>query len=152
MRITDFLKAENCVASIASSEKEQALRELAGAVDRLGLDQETVLAALMERERLCSTGIGGEVAIPHAKIKGLPSLAAAFGRSERGVDFSSMDNKPVKWIFLLLASDGASAVHLKALARISRLMKSKELRERMDAARTGEELFKILKEEDEKLG
>jgi len=129
------------------------LRELTLRICRDGLpDTEMILSALMERERLCSTGIGDEVAIPHAKIKGLASLSAAFGRSGKGVDFHSMDNKPVKWIFLLLASDSSATVHLKALARISRLMKSKGLRERMENASSSAELYSLLKEEDERLG
>ena len=154
MRITDFLKPENCVASLASSGKDQALRELTERIRIEGrpVEVEPIYQALMDREKLGSTGIGEEVAIPHAKIKGLSSLVGVFGRSERGIDYHSMDDKPVKWIFLLLASDNSTGSHLKALARISRLMKSKSFREQMEKARSSEEIYALIGEEDEKLG
>ncbi|MDH5508966.1 MAG: PTS sugar transporter subunit IIA [Nitrospinota bacterium] len=154
MKITDFLSQENCVASLASSEKEEALRELTAQIriDGEPVDVEVIYKALMEREKLGSTGIGEEVAIPHAKIKGLPPLVGAFARSEKGIEYYSVDDKPVKWIFLLLASDNSTGSHLKALARISRLMKSKSLRENMRRAGTAEDIYSLITEEDEKLG
>ncbi|MDH5477073.1 MAG: PTS sugar transporter subunit IIA [Nitrospinota bacterium] len=154
MKITDFLQPENCVASLASSGKEEALRELTEQVRIEGepSDVETIFKALMEREKLGSTGIGDEVAIPHAKIKGLPPLVGAFGRSEKGIEYYSVDDKPVKWIFLLLASDNSTGYHLKALARISRLMKSKGFREKMSKAYTSEDIYALIMEEDDKLG
>jgi len=154
LRIVDFLSQENCVASLASSEKEEALRELTAQIRIEGepVDVEAIYKALMEREKLGSTGIGEEVAIPHAKIKGLPPLVGAFARSEKGIEYFSVDDKPVKWVFLLLASDNATGNHLKALARISRLMKSKSLREKMRRAGTAEDIYSLITEEDEKLG
>jgi len=142
------------VASLASSEKEEALRELTAQIriDGEPVDVEVIYKALMEREKLGSTGIGEEVAIPHAKIKGLPPLVGAFARSEKGIEYYSVDDKPVKWIFLLLASDNSTGSHLKALARISRLMKSKSLRENMRRAGTAEDIYSLITEEDEKLG
>ena len=154
LKITDFLSPENCMASLASSEKEEALREMTAHV-RIGggpVEVETVYNALIEREKLGSTGIGEEVAIPHAKIKGLPPLVGAFARSEKGIEYHSVDDKPVKWIFLLLASDNSTGSHLKALARISRLMKSKSLREKMKNAGSAEDIYALITEEDEKLG
>lgn len=142
------------MASLASSEKEEALRELTAQIriDGEPVDVEVIYKALMEREKLGSTGIGEEVAIPHAKIKGLPPLVGAFARSEKGIEYYSVDDKPVKWIFLLLASDNSTGSHLKALARISRLMKSKSLRENMRRAGTAEDIYSLITEEDEKLG
>ena len=154
MKIEEFLRKENCVGALASTDKEEALKELTERIDiegiPAGVDQ--IYTALIEREKLGSTGIGAEVAIPHAKIKGIPSLVGAFARSEKGIDYHSVDDKPVKWIFLLLASDNAAGKHLKALARISRLMKSQTFRQKMEKAGTQQDMYDLILEEDGKLG
>ncbi|HEB72046.1 MAG TPA: PTS sugar transporter subunit IIA [Nitrospirae bacterium] len=153
MKIVDFLKKENCTASLSSTEKDGVLRELTALLVKNNAvsDSDEIFNALMEREKLGSTGIGDHIAIPHAKIKGLSSLVAAFGRSETGIDYLAVDDQPVQWIFLLLASDNSKGVHLKALARISRLFKSERFKNQIEQARTDEQIYKLIEEEDTKL-
>lgn len=153
MKIVDFLRKENCIASLASSDKDSVLRELTSTLVSSGdvSDGEAIVEALSERERLGSTGIGEQVAIPHAKVKGVGELVAAFGKSDEGVEYSAVDDKPVRWIFLLLASENNTGAHLKALARISRLLKSGALRSQIDKAKTAGDIYKAIEEEDSKL-
>ncbi|VAX22418.1 PTS IIA-like nitrogen-regulatory protein PtsN [hydrothermal vent metagenome] len=153
MKIVDFLKKENCTASLSSTEKDGVLKELTALLVKNNeiSDSDEIFNALMEREKLGSTGIGERIAIPHAKIKGLSSLVAAFGRSEAGIDYLAVDDQPVQWIFLLLASDNSTGVHLKALARISRLFKSERFKNQIEQARTDEQIYKLIEEEDTKL-
>ena len=103
----------------------------------------------MEREKLGSTGIGQGVAIPHGKSDSVESLVAALGVSKRGVDFESLDGEPVNLIFLLVAPPDSAGQHLKALARISRLLKDKFFRQALREAKSLEEIQRIIKEEDE---
>ncbi len=153
MKIIDFLKKENCIASLNSRVKDGALKELADLLvsNKEIEDRDLIFKALMDREKLGSTGIGGRVAIPHAKIKGIDFLIAAFGRSDEGIEYDSVDDQPVRWIFLLLASENSTGVHLKALAKISRLLKSDRFRKEITRAKTSEEIYKLIKEEDSKL-
>lgn len=153
MKIVDFLKKENCTASLSSTVKDGALKELTALLFKNNAisDSDEIFNALMEREKLGSTGIGARIAIPHAKIKGLDSLVAAFGRSEEGIDYVSVDDKPVQWIFMLLASENSTGVHLKALARISRLLKGERFRSEIENARTDEQIYNLIEEEDSKL-
>lgn len=153
MKIVDFLKKENCTASLNSTVKDGALKELTALLVKNNeiTDSDKIFNALIEREKLGSTGIGERIAIPHAKIKGLNSLVAAFGRSQEGIDYLSLDDKPVQWIFLLLASENSTGVHLKALARISRLLKGERFKSEIGLARTDEQIYKLIAEEDNKL-
>lgn len=153
MKIVDFLRKENCIASLESSDKSGVLKELTSTLVTSGDvgDGEAILDALNERERLGSTGIGEQVAIPHAKVKEIGELVAAFGKSDAGVDYAAVDDRPVRWIFLLLASENNTGAHLKALARISRLLKSDTLRSQIDKAKTADEIYKAIEEEDSKL-
>lgn len=116
------------------------------------LDPGSVVDALLERERLGTTGIGEGVAIPHGKMKNLGELALCFGRSLEGVDFQSMDNRPAHLFFLLLAPENSAGVHLKALAKISRMLKDKKFCQDLMAAETAEDMFQIIAREDEKTG
>jgi PTS system nitrogen regulatory IIA component len=104
----------------------------------------------LEREKLGSTGIGDGIAIPHGKMKGIEELVTSFGRSIKGVDFESIDNKPTHLFFLLVAPENSAGVHLKALARISRLLKDSGFRNRLMEASDRQDLFRIIAEEDEK--
>jgi PTS system nitrogen regulatory IIA component len=107
-----------------------------------------VVEVLLDREKLGSTGIGDGIAIPHGKIKDLGGVVASFGRSPEGVDFESLDQKPAHLFFLLVAPENSAGVHLKALARISRLLKHPSFRKRLMEAENEEELFQIISEED----
>src|SRR5947207_15041121 len=107
-------------------------------------------ARLLERARLGSTGIGEGVAIPHGKLSGLPGLLAAFARKKSGVDFAAIDAKPTYLFFVLFAPDNSAGLHLKALARISRLFKQPQFRQGILAANDGAAIFRLISEEDAK--
>ena len=109
---------------------------------------ETALSDIEEREEILSTGIGDGVAIPHAKTSAVDSLVAAFGRVPDGVDFKSLDGKPARLIFLLLSPQNEAGMHVRALARISRMLKNVNFREKMLEANDAEEIFEIISSEE----
>ena len=152
MRIQDIVPPEAVVDGLRAETKEGVLRELSEAVCRRvpALSPDRLTAILMEREGLGSTGIGEGVAIPHGKVPGIDRLVAAFGRSREGVQFASLDGKPARLFFLILAPENSAGMHLKALARISRLLKDGRFRERLLAAEGPGGLSKVLREEDER--
>ncbi|MEE9613376.1 MAG: PTS sugar transporter subunit IIA [Thermodesulfobacteriota bacterium] len=153
MRLTDVLSRDNVISDLGASEKRELLDEMASDLcERVGgLDREKLLEMLLEREKLGSTGIGHGVAIPHGKIKGIEEVLVAFGRSRKGVDFNSMDDKPVHLFFMIVAPENSTAVHLKVLASISRLLRDSGFRKRLIKASSGEEIYRIIAEEDERL-
>ena len=152
MKITDFLSVQTVIPGLAQREKNAVLEELAGALaaNHSQLDAKQVLSVLMERERISTTAIGEGVAIPHGKLPGLERIFGLFARSTEGVDFNSLDGAPTHLFFVLIAPEGAAADHLKALARISRLLKDESFRRRLMAAKSGQELFTLIAEEDDK--
>jgi len=117
--------------------------------DVASLDRDEIVHVLMERERLGSTGIGGGIGIPHGKLKTLETLVLGFGLSRTGVDFESMDGKPTHIFFLLLTPENSTGLHLKVLARISRILKNELLKERLMTAADADEICAIIREEDE---
>jgi len=154
MRILDLVPAGGVVDDLRSETKEGVLRELSEAVCRAvpALSPDHLAAVLMDRESLGSTGIGEGVAIPHGKAPGIDRLYAAFGRSRGGVQFASLDGKPAYLFFLVVAPDNNSAgMHLKALARISRLVKDERFRRRLLEAEGVDGLTLALREEDERV-
>lgn len=153
MKIVDLLNPAAIVADLKASDKKTALEELADAVVDVesGLDRNEILRVLQERERLGSTGIGEGVAIPHGKLKEIDRLLISFGRSTLGVEFDSMDGKPAKLFFLLLAPEESVGIHLKTLARISKLLKNPAVRRRLLDAGGKEDIFRVIGEEEEKL-
>lgn len=153
MKIVDLLDPKAIVAELGAGEKEAVLNELAGAALKVekDLDKSEVVRVLQERERLGSTGIGDGVAIPHGKLREINHMLLSFGRSCEGVDFDSLDGKPAQLFFLLLAPEESVGVHLKTLARISKLLKSSAVRQRLIGAGSGEEIYRIIGEEEEKL-
>lgn len=153
MNIVDLLNPDAVTADLKAVEKDAVLAELTDTMLRVegGLDRDEVLSVLQERERLGSTGIGDGVAIPHGKLKNIDSLLLAFGRSRQGIDYDSMDGNPAKLFFLLIAPEESVGVHLKTLARISKLLKSPTVRDRLVDAEDAAELFKIIAEEEGKL-
>jgi PTS system nitrogen regulatory IIA component len=149
MKITDILSPEMVLPELKGMSKPEVLRELAGYLaGKYGLDAETLAAVLAERERLGSTAIGDGIAIPHGKIAGVDRIIGVFGRHRRGVDFDSLDGRPTHLFFLLVAPEDSASLHLKALARVSRLMKDPAFRERLLNAPDAAEIFRLIKEED----
>ena len=152
MRIAEFLREDLVFADLASIDKPGVLGELCAGLARAspGLDPARLTETLLEREKLGSTGIGEGVAIPHGKLPGIPGLIAAFARSRKGVDFASIDGKPTYLFFVLFAPENSAGVHLKALARISRLFKQPQFRQSILAAEGAAGIFKIISDEDAK--
>lgn len=150
MEISDILTPERVVASLRATSKKQALQELARhASDITGLNERAIFDVLLERERLGTTGVGNGIAIPHGKLNELDGLYGLFARVEKPVDFDSIDDDPVDLIFVLLAPEGAGADHLKALARVSRLLRDESVCEKLRGSDTPEALFAILNEQSE---
>ena len=151
MKITDFLSRETIVPTLASREKNAALEEMAGYLGFTHhLDKNKVLKVLLERERISTTAIGEGVAIPHGKLNGVERVVGVFARSPEGIDFASLDGAPTHLFFVLVAPENAAADHLKALARISRLLKDEAFRRRLMAGQSSQELYTTILEEDEK--
>jgi PTS system nitrogen regulatory IIA component len=153
MKIIDLLDKNAILPDMAATTKLAVLEELAATLvpGTDGLDLDTVVEVLMERERLGSTGIGDNVAIPHGKLTNLSGLKLAFGRSLKGVNFDSMDGKPSHLFFLLLAPVNSAGLHLKALAKISRMLMSAAFRENLMQAAQGQDIYQLLKEKDEEI-
>lgn len=150
MEISDILTPERVVASLRATSKKQALQELARhASDVTGLNERAIFDVLLERERLGTTGVGNGIAIPHGKLNELDGLYGLFARIEKPVDFDSIDDDPVDLIFVLLAPEGAGADHLKALARVSRLLRDDSICEKLRGSDTQEALYAILTEQGE---
>ncbi len=150
MKISELLNPEAIVADLAAKDKSGALAELTDALITCepGLEREDVIAVLQEREKLGSTGIGDGVAIPHGKLPGLSDLKLAFGRSRGGVDFESMDGQPAYLFFLLVAPEESVGVHLKTLARISKLLKDSTVRKQLIDAADSQEIYQIILDEE----
>jgi len=152
MKISDILKKEHIIKELDSRDKKNVLDELSSFLENEGeiTNKENLLAALIGREKLGSTGIGENVAIPHAKISEIDKIITVFGRSKNGVEFESLDQKPVNFIFLVLAPENSTGQHLKALARISRLFKNPSLRESVLRTNEVDQIYSILVDEDSK--
>jgi PTS system nitrogen regulatory IIA component len=153
VKITDFLSSEAIIPDLASPDKQAVLEELAEkfpVADR-ALSAKQVREVLVEREKISTTAIGEGVAIPHGKLANVDRVHAVFARSTTGVDFASLDGEPTHLFFALIAPEDGAADHLKALARISRLLKDTAFRARLLKAQSGKELFDIIAAEDEKL-
>ncbi len=153
MKIADLLQPAAVADDLKGKTKNEILGELTDALLKVGdgLDRDEVVRVLQERERLGSTGIGDGVAIPHGKLKSLDRLLISFGRSRSGVDFDSMDGKPAHLFFLLVAPEESVGVHLKTLARISKLLKNPLVRRRLIEGGNAGDLFRIIAEEEDAL-
>lgn len=145
MDLSDLLVPDGILASLDATCKKQALQELAARAAVLtGLDEQQLFATMLQRERLGSTGLGRGIAIPHVKSKTLNSIVCLFARLSAPIDFESQDGEPVDLIFLLLAPEAASGDHLKALARISRLVREPSTLEQLRSARDTAALRAVL--------
>ena len=148
MEITDLVTPAAVVASLKATSKKQALQELARrAAELTGEQERAIFDVLLERERLGTTGVGDGVAIPHGKLPNLRKHVGIFARLERPIDFEAIDEQPVDLIFLLLAPGTAGADHLKALARVSRLLRDRQMREKLRGSETREALYALLVEQ-----
>ena len=147
MEISDFLSPESVIESLKARSKKQALQELASRAEVLtSLPAREVFDVLLQRERLGSTGVGLGVAIPHGKLTGASKVSAIFARLDAPIEFESVDDEPVDLIFLLIAPSGAGADHLKALARVSRLLRDPATLAKLRSSREPEVLYAILTE------
>jgi nitrogen PTS system EIIA component len=152
LKLTDFLDADRIIPDLKETEKRAVLKEMTArlAVLDRSLDAERLFDTLLEREKISSTAIGEGVAIPHGKLNGSRKLTGLFARSLRGANFESLDGGPTHLFFVLLAAEDSAADHLKALARISRLLKNGSFRARLMEGETAQEIFQIIQEEDDK--
>ncbi len=147
MEIAELITLEGVVPNLRATSKKQALQDLARrAAEITGLAERAIFDVLIERERLGTTGVGNGIAIPHGKLASLNRIYGLFARLEKPVDFDSIDEQPVDLIFLLLAPESAGADHLKALARISRLLRDKAVCEKLRGTETAEGLYALLTE------
>ena len=152
MKITDFLGSDSVISQLASRDKTSAIEEMANllASCHRELEKKQVLEVFLERERISTTAIGDGVAIPHGKLPNVDRVLGVFARSQEGIDFASLDGEPTHLFFALVAPQNAAADHLKALARISRLLKDDTFRQRLMQAKGSQELYTLIAEEDEK--
>jgi PTS system nitrogen regulatory IIA component len=150
MPLEQFLKTEYVKSNLLAKTKVAALNELVDTVIHAGLKLESslIVEILMQRENLGSTGIGDGVAIPHGKTSAIDDLVVAFGRSMEGIDYDSADGKPVHLFFLLLAPENSAGRHLKVLARISKMLKIENFREMLLKAKSSNDLYKIIIEQE----
>lgn len=154
MKIMDFLNPEAVSANLQAINKKEVISELVGLLIKAGevkeKDKDKLVKVLLEREALGSTGIGQGIGIPHGKFGGVKRLIGACGISPKGIDFESLDGEAVYTFFLLVAPEDSAGPHLKALARVSRLLKDKYFRDTLKTAKDEKLLIKIIKQEDRK--
>src|ERR1700719_1959669 len=145
MPLTDLITPNSVIAGLKVNSKKQLLQELAArAAELSGQSERTILEILQQREKLGSTGVGNGIAIPHGKLAKLDRLFGLFARLDRPIDFEALDNLPVDLVFLLLAPEGAGADHLKALARIARLLRDPSVAHKLRASHDAESLYAVL--------
>lgn len=149
MKIVDFLRPEGVLPDLGGRSAPEVLAELCRPVaTQHGLDATRLLQALLDREKLGSTSVGEGVAIPHGRLAGLPSLTAVLGRAPGGVEFRSVDGKPVRLFLALFAPENAAGLYVKVLARVSRLFRSPAFREAILAAPDAAAMLRLVEEED----
>ena len=145
MPLADIVAPNAIIPVLRAPSKKQALQELAAKAASLsGQNERLIFEIVMQREKLGSTGVGSGIAIPHGKLARLNRLFGLFARLERPVDFEALDGQPVDLIFLLLAPEGAGADHLKALARIARLLRDSDVTRKLRDSRDAEAIYAVL--------
>ena len=150
MRIMDYLCKNAIAVDLKARNKKEVINEMVDHLVKANKISEKgkVVKILLEREELGSTGIGQGIAIPHGKTNQVDDVIISFGSSKQGIDFESLDGEPVYILFLLFAPLESSGIHLKALAKISRLLKDKYFRQALRDAKSAEEVIKVIKEEN----
>jgi PTS system nitrogen regulatory IIA component len=147
MEIVDLLSPDAVLSHLKAASKKQVLQEMAHKAAMLtGLPERRIFETLTEREKLGSTGMGQGIAIPHGRVAGVQKMTGLFAQLDQPVDFDAMDDQPVDLVFLLLAPEGAGADHLKALARVSRLLRNQAVCEKLRAAPLAATLYALLTE------
>ncbi len=151
MKVTDIFRKDHIVEGLKSKSKREVLVELSGVFlqGEVKYSHEDMVNTLLEREKLGSTGIGDGVAIPHGKLANLEELIVSFGRSKEGVEFDAMDGKPAHIFFLLMAPEDTTGKHLKALAKISKMLKDSTFRKKLLEAKSKDELYMIIADKDD---
>ena len=145
MTLTELVAPTAIIPALKVNGKKQALQELsARAAELTGQNEKAIFEILLQREKLGSTGVGNGIAIPHGKLPNLGRLFGLFARLERPIDFEALDSQPVDLIFLLLAPEGAGADHLKALARVARLLRDPAIAHKLRASKDAEALYAVL--------
>src|SRR5712675_1799968 len=145
MPLTDLVAPQAVVPALKVNSKKQAIQELAArAAGLTGQSERDILEILQQRERLGSTGIGSGIAIPHGKLPKLAKLFGLFARLDRPVDFEALDGQPVDLVLLLLAPEGAGVDHLKALARVARLLRDTDVARKLRDSRDAEAIYAVL--------
>ena len=145
MLLSDLVAPHAIIPALKVSSKKQALQELAArAAELSGQNERSIFDILMQREKLGSTGVGNGIAIPHGKLPKLSKLFGLFARLDRPIDFEALDGQPVDLMFLLLAPEGAGADHLKALARVARLLRDADVANKLRESRDAESLYSVL--------
>ena len=150
MKLSEILPREAIIPSLGSRDKKGVLEELARAVAPMAkADSDEVVRVLLEREQLGSTGIGGGIGIPHGKLATIDSIVVGFGLSRKGVEFDSLDNKPVHIFFLLITPENSTGSHLRVLAQISKLLRKNQFKESLLRTESVDEIQKIILDIDE---
>jgi nitrogen PTS system EIIA component len=145
MAITDLVAPEAIIPALKVISKKQALQEMSErAAELTGQSERSIFEVLTQREKLGTTAVGYGVAIPHGKLPKLERMFGMFARLDRPIDFEALDGQPVDLICLLLAPEGAGADHLKALARVARLMRDQEIAKKLRASRDAEKIYAVL--------
>jgi PTS system nitrogen regulatory IIA component len=151
MKLSEILEENHIIPDLKAGDKKGVLEELAETIvsHEPSVDKRSLVRVLLERERLGSTGIGEGVAIPHGKFDGISRPVISFGRSRKGLDFESMDGQPAFLFFLLVAPENSANIHLKALARIAKILKNRSFRQVLMEVHTREELYQTIIQNDE---
>ena len=153
MKLSELLDQNHIIPDLKAKDKKGVLEELVDVMfcSDPSFDKDSLVKVLLERERLGSTGIGDGVAIPHGKFRGLKHPIISFGRSRKGLDFEAMDGDPTFLFFLLVAPEDSASIHLKALAKIARIIKNRSFRNLLMQVPTKEEIYQTIIQNDEAL-
>jgi PTS system nitrogen regulatory IIA component len=153
MKLAEIFNPQLIISDLKAHDKKGVLEELSQVITEQNpsLNKRSLLQVLLERERLGSTGIGDGIALPHGKLAELSNLLISFGRSTNGLDFDSIDEQPAYLFFLLLAPENSAGMHLTALAKISRMLKDANFRQRLMGAKSSKEIYKVITDMDEEL-
>ena len=153
MKLSEIFNPQLIISDLKAQDKKGVLEELSQVITEQNpsLNKRSLLQVLLERERLGSTGIGDGIALPHGKLAELSDLIISFGRSTNGLNFDSIDEQPVYLFFLLLAPENSAGMHLTALAKISRMLKDANFRQRLMSAKSRKEIYKVIMDMDEEL-
>ncbi len=150
MKISQFLHRDSIIADLKAKDKKGVIDELALTISKATkTSAKTIAEILLEREQLGSTGIGGGIAIPHGKLNLTESIIIGFGLSKKGIEYESLDSRPVHIFFVLLTSENSTGGHLKVLAQISKLLKTDSFKKGLLSAQSVDDIYEIIMEKDE---